>query len=264
MARQRIGQIGVVPARQGERDVADQLEARQAVAERLLHRAQQLHRVLDIRHARERRHVRRRRGKELQHGRGDDAERAFGADEQLLQIVAGVVLAQTAQAVPDAPVGEHHFEAERQLARIAEAQHRGAAGVGRQVAADRAASFGRERQREHTGRPPPRPPARACSVTPASTVIVALAASTARTRFSRDERQHDLVAAAHRGVAPPHMPGVAALRDDRHVPASRTDAHDRGDFLGRSAAARRRARRRDSGRANRRDTVRCRPAAVRT
>ena len=37
---------------------------------------------------------------------------------------------------------------EHQLARVAVAQHRGAAGVGRQVAADRAAAFGRERQRE--------------------------------------------------------------------------------------------------------------------
>ena len=38
---------------------------------------------------------------ELQHRRGDDAERAFGADEELLQVIAGVVLAQRAQAVPD-------------------------------------------------------------------------------------------------------------------------------------------------------------------
>ena len=46
------------------------------------------------------RDARARRRKELQHGGGDDAERALGADEQLLQVVAGVVLAQAAQAVP--------------------------------------------------------------------------------------------------------------------------------------------------------------------
>ena len=45
----------------------------------------------------------------------DDAERAFGADEQVLQIVAGVVLLQLVQIVQHAPVGEHHFEPERLL-----------------------------------------------------------------------------------------------------------------------------------------------------
>ena len=51
-------------------------------------------------------HLRRR--KELQHRRGDDAERALGADEQVLEVVAGVVLAQRGETVPHAPVGQHH------------------------------------------------------------------------------------------------------------------------------------------------------------
>jgi hypothetical protein len=42
---------------------------------------------------------------ELEGGGGDDAEGALGADEELLEVVAGVVLAQRAQAVPDLPVG---------------------------------------------------------------------------------------------------------------------------------------------------------------
>ena len=45
---------------------------------------------------------------------GDDAERALGADEELLQVVAGVVLAQRPQPVPDAAVGQHHLEPEHQ------------------------------------------------------------------------------------------------------------------------------------------------------
>ena len=45
--------------------------------------------------------VRRRPRIQLQRRRGDDAERAFAADEQVAQVVAGVVLAQAAQAVPD-------------------------------------------------------------------------------------------------------------------------------------------------------------------
>ena len=40
-------------------------------------------------------------GKELQHRRGDHPQRPFGPDEKLLQVVAGVVLAQAAQAIPD-------------------------------------------------------------------------------------------------------------------------------------------------------------------
>ena len=49
--------------------------------------------------------------KQAQHRGGDDAERALRADEQLLQVVAGVVLAQASQAVPDAPVGQDHLQA---------------------------------------------------------------------------------------------------------------------------------------------------------
>ena len=84
----------------------------------------------DVGDGHQRRRPRPRRREQLQHRRGDDAERALGADEQLLEVVAGVVLAQAAQAVPDAPVGQHDLEAEHELARVAEAQHRGAAGVG--------------------------------------------------------------------------------------------------------------------------------------
>ena len=46
----------------------------------------------------------------LQRRRGDDAERAFRADEEIAQVVAGVVLLQGAQAVPHLPVGRHHLE----------------------------------------------------------------------------------------------------------------------------------------------------------
>ena len=64
-----------------------------------------------------------RLGEQAQHRGRDDAERALGADEQLLHVVAGVVLAQAAQAVPDAAVGQHHLQPEHQVARVAVAQH---------------------------------------------------------------------------------------------------------------------------------------------
>ena len=50
--------------------------------------------------------------KQLEYRRGDDAERAFGADEQVAQVVAGVVLAQAAQAVPDLALRRDDFQAQ--------------------------------------------------------------------------------------------------------------------------------------------------------
>ena len=100
------------------------------------------------RHGEEGRGARRRQREELQHGGGDDAERAFRADEEVLQVVAGVVLAQLAQAVPDAAVGQHDLEPHAELAGIAIGEHGGAAGIGREIAADRAGAFRGERERE--------------------------------------------------------------------------------------------------------------------
>ena len=82
-----------------------------------------------------------RRREELQHGRRDDAKRSFRADEQLLEVIPGIVLAQAAQAVPDPAIGKHDLDAKHEIAGIPEAQHGRAAGIGGQVAADRAASL---------------------------------------------------------------------------------------------------------------------------
>ena len=93
-----------------------------------------------------------------QHRGGDDAERAFGADEQVLQIVAGIVLLQLVEVVEHAPVGQHHLEAERMRARDAVGERRGAAGIGREIAADRAGALRRQQLRIEPvdRRPPPR------------------------------------------------------------------------------------------------------------
>ena len=77
-----------------------------------------------------------RRRKQLQHSRGDDAERSFGADEELLERVARIVLAQRAQAVEDASIRQHHFQPEHQIPHRSVAQHRRATGIGRDIAAD--------------------------------------------------------------------------------------------------------------------------------
>ena len=59
--------------------------------------AEQAARGRDARHREPRRLARARLGEQLQHGGGDHAERALGAEEQRLQVVARVVLAQTAE-----------------------------------------------------------------------------------------------------------------------------------------------------------------------
>ncbi|OIQ71130.1 hypothetical protein GALL_472540 [mine drainage metagenome] len=87
-------------------------------------------------------------GVELQGGCGDDAQRAFAADEQVAQVVACVVFAQGAQAVPDIAFGGDHFESQAQFACIAKTQHLGTPGVAAQIAADSARTFGRQTQGE--------------------------------------------------------------------------------------------------------------------
>ncbi len=84
---------------------------------------------------------------QAQHRRGNDAERAFRADEQVLEVVAGIVLLQLVEIVQHAAVGQHDFEAERMRARDAVGDRRGAAGIGRKIAADGAAAFRRQKLR---------------------------------------------------------------------------------------------------------------------
>ncbi|MNN16188.1 hypothetical protein D3C81_1293180 [compost metagenome] len=85
---------------------------------------------------------------QAQRGSRDHAQRAFRANQQLLEVVAGVVLAQRAQAVEDLAIGQHRLHAQHQLARHAVAHHVHAAGVGGEVAADLARVLGRQRERE--------------------------------------------------------------------------------------------------------------------
>ena len=75
-------------------------------------------------------------------------ERALGAHEQMLEVVAGIVLLERAQAVPDLAVGQHDFEAQHEVAGVAVAQHLHAAGIGREIAADHARALGAQAERE--------------------------------------------------------------------------------------------------------------------
>jgi hypothetical protein len=126
-----------------------ELESGDPVAERPLQGRKKANGRRHVRHRCERRPSRSRRGVQLEHGGGDDAERSFRADEEVLHVVTRVVLAQAAKAIPDPAIRKHDLDAENEIARVAEAQDGVAARVGREIAADRAAAFCSERQREH-------------------------------------------------------------------------------------------------------------------
>ncbi len=228
-ARQRIAHLPAMAEHGVDAGSRKQLEGRQAVAAALAQMAQQLDRALRVLHG----NPGRRRGGRLrmqfQHRRRDDAERALGADEELLEVVAAIVLAQAAQAVPDTPVGQHGFEAEHLLAGIAVAQHIDAARVGRKIAADLAAAFGGQRRREqpvgfrggalHVGE-------HAARLDRNGVVQRVELADAVQAR----KREHDLVLRA-RGHRAARQAGVAALRHDGDA-RFRAQAHHRRHFGG--------------------------------
>ena len=133
-------------------DARDQLEGRDESAGRALHMIEELHRIRRFGHCRETRDAFDRFCEQLQHRSSDDAQRAFRADEKLLQVIAGIVLPQWAGKIEHAPVCQHDFQTKHEIAHAAVAQHIYAAGIGRDVAADRATSFGREAQWEISSR----------------------------------------------------------------------------------------------------------------
>ena len=231
----RLAERVARPGQVGEDEVdglpVGDLERRQVHAGVLLGQAEQGDRGVDGRHGHPGRGVPRGGREEPQHGAGDDAERALRADEQLGEVVAGVVLAEPAQPVPHPAVGQHDLEAEHQLAGHAVAQHRGAAGVGREVAADGAAALGAQRHREepvdllgrrlHVGQHD----AGVDGDGAGDRVDLAHAAHPA-------EGEHDL-AARRVGHPAADQPGVAALRHDRHARRG-AGRDDRGHLLGRA------------------------------
>jgi hypothetical protein len=168
---------------------------------------------------------RRRQREELQHRGGDDAERAFRADEEVLEVVAGIVLAELAQAVPDAAIGEDDLEAEAELAGIAIGDHRRAAGIGREIAADRAGTFRGEREREE----PVRGLGRLLRLLQDDAGLDGHGVAGGIDRADLVEplqRQDDLPAFGDRDLAADHA-GIAALRHHRRAGLARPFHHGR-------------------------------------
>ncbi len=227
--RQRRSDIAQIVEHQVQRRARDQLERRDGAARQPLGFAQQAHGRVRRRHRDEGYRARARLRHQLEHRGGDDAQRSFGADEQVFQVVAGVVLAQAPQRRVDAPIGQHRLDAEHQVPHIAVAQHRGTAGIGRQIAPDLARAFGADAQRKQ-----------------ASGFFRRGACGGQRHAglhgqrvVDRIDRQHLVHAAQvqHHGIAArvrhraAHQRGIAALRHHRHAVRMAPRDH-RGDLLG--------------------------------
>ena len=98
--RERSRQLREVPLHQRQRELAHHLEAGQRGAGARAARAAAARAPPRASRTRRRRWLRRRLRKQLQGRGGDDAERALAADEEVAQLVAGVVLAQAASGRP--------------------------------------------------------------------------------------------------------------------------------------------------------------------
>ena len=144
----RIADVDAVTQAEIDRDIGQQFEAGEAAGRLVLRDREQLERLRRRLQADIAGFHRARLRKQFQRRRGDDAERPFGADEEIAQVVAGVVFFQLRQPVQHPPVGEHDFQPERHLARHAIGQRCRAAGIGGEIAADGATALGAERQRE--------------------------------------------------------------------------------------------------------------------
>ena len=145
---QRVAHVLAVLEHDGDAVARDELETGDPAARPLARKAEQLERLSRRAQADEGGRDILGLGKQFQDRAGDDAERALRADEEVLQVVAGIVLAQPAQPVPDPPVGKHDFEPEHQIAGIAVGQHRRAAGIGADIAADLTAALRTDSQGE--------------------------------------------------------------------------------------------------------------------
>ena len=156
------------------------------------------------------------RGHQPQRRGGDDAQRPLRADQQLLEVVAAIVLLQRRQPVVDRAVGQHRLDARRP----ARASCRSAAPACRRrwsrparrssrcprapsVSGKRRPAPAPPRAGRRGSRPPPPPPAPP-------------PASTERIRFIRRSDRISADAVRRRRRAADHR-GVAALRHQRHA-----------------------------------------------
>ena len=76
-----------------------------------------------------------------------DSECAFGADKQMLQISSSVILAQSGHIVEDCAICQHGSQTDAVRVQRVVADKLDTAGIGRQISADEAGTFGAEVER---------------------------------------------------------------------------------------------------------------------
>ncbi len=106
------------------------LESAQRPAEGRIHRVQKAAEVLEAVDGDQGCVTTARRRPETQDGPSHDTQRAFRTDEQLLEVIAGVVLDHVFHRGNDGAVGEHGLDPEQLLAGHSVANHAVAAGIG--------------------------------------------------------------------------------------------------------------------------------------
>ena len=159
---------------------------------------------------------------ELQHGRGDDAERAFGADEQVLEVVAGVVLLQLAEIVEHLAGRQHDLE---RRGRARAHCHRRARRCRRHWTTDCRRSGTSPAMPSDSGNSrsaASAAPCSVCSTTPASAVIGVGQRVDLADAVQPGQRQHDLVAGLIRHLR--RRPGRCCRPAARSASPSRSRA----------------------------------------
>ena len=128
---------------------ADQFERLEAAAGAGLRHVHQGQGRINIAHLHHRCCLCQWRRHQLQAGGGDDAKRAFRADHQIDQVIAGIVLLQRRQQIHHLAGRRHHFQAHAQGSCAAMADDVQPAGIGAKCAADLRRSLGAEDKWEH-------------------------------------------------------------------------------------------------------------------
>ena len=122
--------------------VPHDLERTQRPAEFPAHEMQEPYHVLERLQRDQRGAAALRFGEQAQYRTRDDAQRAFGADKQVFQVVSGVIFQHLVERVDDGSIRQHHFQPQDEIAGHAEPDHLVAAGIGGDVTADIAGTPG--------------------------------------------------------------------------------------------------------------------------
>ena len=163
--------------------------------------------------------------KEFEAGGRDDAQGPFSTDQQLLEVIARIVLAKPLEPVPDLTIGQDRLKAQDQIAHRTIAQHRRAARIGRDQPANGCRAFGRQAKREMS--------------TLGGRGLMDSGQGDARLNHDHivkgldlTDRLHPLERQQHLAVGDlsPDQSGVAALRGDGHARLG-AKGHDLRDLL---------------------------------